>query len=432
MHGLPPGPREPTALQTVEWIVRPTALLRRAQARYGEPFTLRTAWSDAPLVLISDPAEIKRVYAAPPDVLQAGDSSAFLEPFVGPRSILILNGEPHLRQRKLMLPAFHGDALRGWTTTIAEIANAELDTWESGRPLKALPRMQALTLEVIQRVIFGSRDPELRDALRAALDLTGSTPRLIAMSLVQREVGPYGRFVRAVRRIDELVYARVDAAMAAAGEVAPGVGDGAPRERGEVARKGAGAARDASILDALVASGATRDELRDQLVTLLAAGHETTATALAWALERLARHPADLGDDAHIDAAVKEVLRTRPVLSITARKTLAPYRLGGYTLPAGVYVTPCLYLAHRRSGTNFDPRRFLDGDAPEPYTFVPFGGGTRRCLGAAFATLEMREVLRAVSQRFTLRPDRPQPERMRRRGVTLAPARGGSIVPVTR
>jgi cytochrome P450 len=272
--------------------------------------------------------------------------------------------------------------------------------------------MQAVTLEVIQRVIFGSRDPELRDALRAALDMTGSTTRLIAMSLLQKDLGrlnPYGRFLRAVKRIDTLLYERIDRA-----------GDGD------------------SILDTLAATGATREELRDQLVTLLAAGHETTATALAWALERLARHPeTDLDSDAQIDAAVKEVLRTRPVLSITARRVLKPYLLGQYTLPPGVYVAPCLYLAHRRADTwpeptKFDPRRFADGGGPEPFSFVPFGGGTRRCLGAAFATLEMREVLRAVTERFALRPDRPSGERMRRRSVTLAPARGGSIIPLTR
>jgi cytochrome P450 len=411
MRDLPPGPRELTALQTVEWIVRPTALLRRAQARYGEPFTLRTAWSDAPLVLISDPAEIKRVYAAPPDVLRGGESSAFLEPFTGPRSVLILHGDEHLRQRKLMLPPFHGEALKRWTRTIAEITHEELDSWVPGTAMRSLPRMQAVTLEVIQRVIFGSRDPELRDALRAALDMTGSTTSLLAMSLAQKDLGrfsPYGRFLRAVKRIDALLYKRIDSA-----------GDGD------------------SILDTLAAGGATREELRDQLVTLLAAGHETTATALAWALERLARNPGtDLHDDAHLDAAVKEVLRTRPVLSITARRVLQPYRLGERTLPPGVYVAPCLYLAHRRPDvwpdpTKFDPQRFLNG-APEPFSFVPFGGGTRRCLGAAFATLELREVLRAVTERFTLEPDRPQGERMRRRSVTLAPARGGSIIPLTR
>jgi cytochrome P450 len=190
------------------------------------------------------------------------------------------------------------------------------------------------------------------------------------------------------------------------------------------------------IADALKQTAASRQELRDQLVTLLAAGHETTATALAWALERLARHPARLDTDERVDAFVKEVLRTRPVLSISARKALRPYQLGGYTIPPGAYVAACLYLVHRRADlwpdpTRFDPSRFLHA-APEPFSFLPFGGGSRRCLGAAFATLELREVLRAVAQRFELVPPRPQGERMRRRSVTLAPARGATIIPLTR
>jgi cytochrome P450 len=429
---LPPGPREPAALQTVEWVVRPTALLRRAQARHGEPFTIRTAWSDAPMVLVSDPAEIKRVYAAPPDVLQGGESAAFLEQFAGPSSILILHGDEHLRRRRLVLPPFHGDALRRWTHAMAEIAHAELDTWEPGRPLRARERMQRLTLEVIQRVVFGSRDDELRDALRAALDMTSSTPRLVAMSLR----GPSRGFMRAVAHIDELIYARIREARRAriAGFAARNACCGLDSP---IAPSGpASGAVTRSILDLLVATEATDRELRDQLVTLLAAGHETTATALAWALERLARHPGALArcrDDAYLDATVKEVLRVRPVLSITSRRVLQPWQVGGYTLPAGVYVSPCLYLAHRRpelwpDPTSFRPERFLDG-APEPYSWVPFGGGTRRCLGAAFATLELREVLRAVAARFSLRPDRAAGERMRRRSVTLAPARGGVVIP---
>jgi len=298
---------------------------------------------------------------------------------VGRNSILVLHGDEHLRQRRLVLPPFHGQALQRWTATIQHLAHEHLDTWPAGTPFKALPRMQELTLEIIQRVIFGSQDPELKDALRSALDLTQSTPNLIAMSLVQRDIGPYGRFLKAIHRIDELVYKRIDE---------PSSGD--------------------SILDLLRDSGATRAELRDQLVTLLAAGHETTATALAWALERLARHPTDLTTDP--DPFIAEVLRTRPVLSITARKTLQPYPLGRYTLPAGVYVAPCIYLANRRGRP------------------IPWGGGTRRCVGAAFAQLELREVLRAVSSRFTLRPTRAEGERMRRRSITLAPSRGAEII----
>jgi cytochrome P450 family 135 len=409
---LPPGPRAPLAVQTVQWIMQPTALLRRSQARHGEPFTLRVAWSDGPMVLISDPDEIRRVYAAPPEVLDGG--AAFLEPFAGPRSLLVLrDGPEHLRQRRLVLPAFHGDALRHWTATIAALANVELDRWTPGRPVRTRPRMQALTLEVMMRVVFGSDDPAVRDALRRTLDLLQSTPRLVAIALLQRDLGrfsPYGRFVRAVAALDAVL----------------------ERCRHSPPAEG-------SVLAVLRAADPDPEELRDQLVTLLAAGHETTATALAWAFERLARHPAalaalhDAPDDALLDATVKEVLRVRPVLTATSRRVRESWRVGGYTLPAGVHVAPCLYLAHRRpelwpDPTAFRPERFLVG-APEPFSWIPFGGGVRRCIGAAFAALEMREVLRAVAARFTLAPDRPEGERMRRRTITLAPARGGRVIP---
>ena len=412
---LPPGPREPAALQMSEWIVRPTALLRRCHARYGEPFTLRIGWSDAPMVLVSDPADIKRIFAADPDVLRGGASSTVLEPFAGPRSILLLDGAEHLRQRRLMLPPFHGEALARWRDTIAGLAHAELDRWTAGTPIRAHRRMQVLTLEVILRVVFGTGDPQLRDAIRRTLDMTTSLPRLVAMSLVRTPVGPWAAFMRAVRRLDALIYERIDAR----------VDDGSVLAVLRTARHEDG-------------SPPAREELRDQLVTLLAAGHETTAGSLGWALERLARHPEMLarirdGDDAYLDAVVKEVLRTRPVLSIVGRKVMAPFQVGGWTLPPGVHVTPCIYLTHRRADlwedpTAFLPERFLDG-APQPYTFIPFGGGTRRCLGASFATLELREVLRAVAARVHLRPDRPEGERMRRRSITLTPARGGYVLP---
>jgi cytochrome P450 family 135 len=411
---LPPGPSEPAAIQMTEWIMRPTALLRRCHARYGEPFTLKIGWSDAPMVLISEPADIKRVFAADPEDLLGGASSTVLEPFAGPRSILVLDGSEHLRQRRLMLPPFHGDALARWRETIAQLTHDELDGWASGVPLRAHRRMQVLTLEVILRVVFGTGDPQLRDAIRRTLDMTTSLPRLVAMSLIRGPVGPWASFNRAVRRLDELIYARIDAE----------VDDGSVLALLRSARHEDG-------------SPPAREELRDQLVTLLAAGHETTAGALGWAVERLARHPEVLArvrasDDTYLDAVVKEVLRTRPVLSIVGRKTLAEFEVGDWTLPPGVHVTPCIYLTHRRADlwdepTAFRPERFLNG-APDPYTFIPFGGGTRRCLGAAFATLELREVLRAVAARFDLRPDRPEGERMRRRSITLTPARGGYVV----
>jgi cytochrome P450 len=414
---LPPGPRAPAAWQTWAWVGRPTDFLRRAQAAHGEPFTVRTAWADAPLVVFSDPAEVKRAFTAGPDQLRGGASSAFLEPFAGPTSILVTHGPEHLRQRKLMLPPFHGEALERWRGEIARLAAAELDGWTPGSVVRTHARMQALTLEVIARVVFGAGDdPILRARIRATLDMTASLPRLTAMALVRRPLGgasPFAAFLRSVRRLDEHVDRLVT------GPVDPG-----------------------SVLAMLQAarhddgSPPSVRELRDQLVTLLAAGHETTATALAWAFERLARHPealADLrdGDDAVLDATVKEVLRVRPVLTLATRQVVAPYRIGEYEIPPGAHVAPSIYLVHRRpelwpEPTAFRPRRFLDG-APEPYSWIPFGGGTRRCVGAAFATLEMREVLRAAAERFALRPDREAGERMVRRGVTLAPARGGNV-----
>ncbi len=403
---LPPGPRAPSALQTYEWIARPTTLMRRAQARYGEPFTLRLQWSDAPMVFTSDPEEIRRVYAAPPDQLRAGASSSFLEPFAGPRSILVLDGEEHMKERKLVLPPFHGEALQRWRATMARVAEEELDRWEPGRPLHALERMQAVALEIILRVVFGGGDPPLRDAIRRALQLP--MPMLLAMSLWRdQRRGPYAAYLRRVRRLDALLHERIE------------------RE-------------DDGLIALLKATGASREQLRDQLATLLAAGHETTAGSLGWALERLARHPDVLarirdGDEPYLEATVKEVLRVRPVLAITPRKVVDSYVLDGWTLPAGVHVTPCIYLAHRRADvwedpTAFRPERFLEG-APEPYTFIPFGGGVRRCVGAAFATLEMKEVLRAVANRFELRPATGGAERMRRRSITMTPSQGGYVVP---
>jgi cytochrome P450 family 135 len=415
MEGLPPGPREPAALQTVEWVARPTDLLRRSAARYGEPFTLRTLWADAPMVVVSDPETVRRIYATPPDVLRGGASSAVIEPFVGPSSVLVLDGGPHLRERRVLLPPLHGERMQAHRDAVVALARAEIARWPAGVPLPTLPRMQALTLEVIMRVVFGSRDERLRAALRGALDVTTSLPRLVSMALTRPGAPPWRRFQRAVARLDATLAAVVRARRTQQGPPA--------------------------VVDELIAAAHSQQQLRDQLVTLLAAGHETTAGSLAWALERLARHPhvqermrAD--GDAYVDAVVKEVLRVRPVLSATPRQAAVPYTVGGWTVPAGVHVTPCIYLAHRRpelwpDPTAFRPERFLDG-APEPFAWLPFGGGTRRCAGAAFATMELTAVLGAVASAVDVRPDRPAGERMRRRGVTLMPARGGRVVVVPR
>src|SRR5687768_15457379 len=201
---LPPGPREPAALQTVEWIARPTAFLRRC-ARHGDPFTIRVAWADAPMVLVSDPESVRRVFAADPETLQGGASSAVLEPFAGPSSILLTDGPEHLRRRRELLPAFHGDALAGWRETIAAMAREEVASWPVGSPLRTLPRMQALTLDVILRVVLGPGDHhELRAAIRRALDMTASLPRLVAMSL--HRGATWTAFLRAVHKVDGLLH----------------------------------------------------------------------------------------------------------------------------------------------------------------------------------------------------------------------------------
>jgi cytochrome P450 len=405
---LPPGPSTPSAVQTWEWLARPTALLRRCAARYGEPFTLRTAWTDAPMVVVSDPAAVRAVFTAPVDVAIAGASSTFLEPFVGPSSILVLDGPAHLRQRKLMLPPFHGDRMRAHRDLIAGLAAADVERWPHDERFATHGRMQALTLDIIMRVVFGAELPELRTAIRRTLDMTMSLPRMLFFSLTGNDLG----FRRA---LDSVEAGLTDAIRA--------------RRAGEPGE---------AILDELIAAGSSDDELRDQLVTLLAAGHETTAGSLSWALERLARHPgvlARLREDApgYADAVVKEVLRTRPVLTIAARKLVAPLELAGWELPTGVHVAPCIYLTHRRpelypDPTAFRPERFLGDGAPDSYAWIPFGGGIRRCVGAAFASMEMAEVLRAVAARVALRPGRAASERMRRRSVTLTPQHRGSVI----
>jgi cytochrome P450 family 135 len=407
---LPPGPSAPPALQTWEWLARPTVLLRRSAARFGVPFTLRTAWTDAPMVVVSDPADVRTVFTASPDVLTAGESSSFLEPFVGPNSILILDGPPHLRQRKLMLPPFHGDRMRAHRDLIAQLAAEEVERWPRDTVFATHPRMQALTLDVIMRVVFGAELPELRGAIRRTLDMTMSLPRALFFSLTGNDLG----FRRAIDEVERQLTAVV-------------------RDRRAGHRS-----HPPAIVDELIAAGSTDDELRDQLVTLLAAGHETTAGALAWALERLARHSGVLArlredEPGYADAVVKEVLRTRPVLTVAARKLRQPLTVAGWELPAGVHVAPCIYLTHRRpelypDPTAFRPERFLGDQAPDSYAWIPFGGGVRRCVGAAFAAMEMNEVLRAVAARVALRPDRPQSERMRRRSVTLTPERWSRVI----
>jgi cytochrome P450 family 135 len=419
---LPPGPRAPAAWQTVAWIMRPAAFLRRVHNRFGDPVTIRTYWMDEPMVLFSHPDAVREVFRLPPAIAPAGQSWEFLRPFAGPHSILVLDGEEHLRERRLIQTPFHGERMRAFTPTVAALARRELSSW-SGRVV-ALERMKHLTLETILRVVFGARGEreaaELRDAVHGTLDAVRSMPRMLAMALVQRDLGPHspwGRFRLAVERFDALLL------------------DVVARRRAEPG----GDSMLALLLEQRDENGnpPTDRHLRDQLVALLAAGHDTSAAALAWAFERLARHPRVLarlreGDPAYLDAVVKEVLRVRPALTVAPRRLLEPARIAGRTLPAGVHVAACLWLALRREdlwpqAAAFRPERWLEDPPPNPARWIPFGGGVRRCAGAPFAEMEMREVLRAAAD-LTIRPVRPEPESARRSALVVTPHRGGEVL----
>ena len=413
---LPPGPREPAALQTLEWLTRPTALLRRCASRYGEAFTLRLSFDDAPLVLVWHPDAVRAVYSADPAVVRRSGSPGPLGPVAGPRSILFSDGDEHLRIRRLMLAAFGRERMDGYRAIVRDVAERTVGRWPRERPVELLGPLQELTLEIVLRTVFGTADARLAADVRDTLATTRSLPRMAALSLTSEHRGrltPWERFLGRVHAID----AQLDAIVAA--------------------RRASGAAGD-DVLGALLAAGLDDAEVRDHLVTLVAAGHETTAGSLAWALERLARAPGALarirgGDEAWLGAVIRETLRIRPVLTVAPRKLAQPLQAGALLLPAGVHVAPCIYLVHRRADlypepARWAPQRWLAATPPPSYAWIPFGGGVRRCLGAAFATMEMEEVLRAVAARHVLAPGAARGERMRRRGITLQPGRGARVV----
>jgi cytochrome P450 len=419
---LPPGPRAPAAWQTIAWMARPGAFLRGVHDRFGDPVTIRTYWTEEPMVLFSGPDAVREVFRLDPAIAPAGQSWEFLRPFAGPHSILLLDGEEHLRERRLLQTPFHGERMRALAPIVAELARRELGAWR-GRVI-ALERMRQLTLEIILRVVFGAHDEQeaaqLRDAVEGTLASVRSMPRMLAMALVQRDLGPrspWGRFRIAVEHFDALL---IDV----------------------VARRRAERGGD-SVLALLLeqrdedGNAPTDRHLRDQLVALLVGGHDSSAASLAWAFERLARHPAvharlRAGDPAYLDAVVKEVLRVRPALTIAPRRLLEPVRIGGRSLPAGIQVAACLWLALRRNdlwpdAAAFRPERWLEGAAPNPMSWIPFGGGVRRCPGHEFAEMEMREVLRAAAD-LTIRPVRPESERPRRSMLVVTPHLGGEVV----
>jgi hypothetical protein len=418
----------PSILQSIGWWSRPTAYLERCRARYGGRFTVRLT-GQSPFVIISDPDEIKQIFTAPPEVLHPGEGARILEPVIGANSVILLDEAPHLRQRKLLLPAFHGEKMQRLSGLMVELTDQEISSWPLGEPTALHPRLQRLTLEVMLRTVFGLRRggqlDELRD-LTTELLAFGESP-LSLFPPAQRLLagrGPVGRMERVGARADELIFELIEERRAQAddGDDVLSMLLGARDEDGEPMSPA---------------------ELRDELVTALVAGHETTASQLAWALERIAREPAvqhnlhaeldhESDDDAYLSATINEILRRRSVLSAAEpRLVKQPVEIGGIAYQPGVVLFASAYLVHHDAAIYpdpyaFRPERFL-GQTPGTYTWIPFGGGRRRCLGASFALLEMKIVLRAVLGRYELRSP-GTPEVTRRRGITFSPSDGCRVI----
>ena len=436
---LPPGPRTPQPLQTLRWVVRPTAFMDECSRRYGDSFTLKIA-NEGTWVFISDPDAIKQVFTGDPRLLHAGEANVVLQPVLGANSVLLLDEAAHMRQRKLMLPPFHGDRLRGYADTMRSVTEDAIASWPLGEPLATRPLMQALTLEIIMRTVFGVQDEARKARLRATLSELlrwGADPRRMALGLAlgPKRVMRLGLWRSVLDPADDAIHEEIAAHRAAGGledrdDVMSLLLQARHEDDNAPVRAKAGPSRPTG-------SPMSDQELRDELMTLLVAGHETTATGLAWALERLVRHPHALarlrdGDDDYADAVVKETLRLRSPIAIVLRKLREPMEIGGRLLPAGVNLVPCIYLMHRRpeiypDPLAFRPERFLEGQGGT-YTWIPFGGGVRRCLGASFAQLEMRIVLQALASRLDLRAADPRPERTVRRAIIMSPSREGEIV----
>jgi len=426
----PPGPRLPRLVQTFFFIFGSRWFISRMARRYGPVVQLSTAF-DSNFVMVFDPALVKDVFRGPPERLRAGEANEPLGPALGMRSLLLLDGEEHLRQRRLMLPPFHGQRMRAYEDVMREAADRAIDSWPLNREFALLPTTQQLTLDVILRTVFGvaegPRQEELKRRLRGMIDPVSNRFGILLMVLMRRgNKRALARFEERRRRVDELIYDEI-----ARRRQAPDLD-----EREDVL---------SMLLLARDEDGRpmTDVELRDQLVTLLVAGHETTATGLAWVFDLLLRNPRVLaklrqavadGDDSYVDAVAKEALRIRPVVPGVGRVVRGgTFELGGYTLREGTEINPSIAVIHARPDAfagprEFRPERFLEDNPPDTYTWIPFGGGTRRCIGASFALFEMRVVIRRVIERTTLEAASDEAERVERRGVTMVPKRGTRVL----
>ncbi len=421
---LPPGPRLPRALQALGWTQRPLPFLERCRARYGDAFTLRIMhWGE--WVVLADPADVKAVFTAG-DAVGVDLANPLLGPVLGPRSVMLMEEPEHLARRRLMLPSFHGAAVAADAEMMAAVARREVGRWPRGEPFELWPRMQEITLEVVMRAVFGPgenpRLERLRELLRG-LTVWLNSPRNLALlaafgpAAMTRSRG----YRRAMRPVEEAVLEEARRRRTGGGPETPDV----------VSMLAAARYEDGSPM--------SERDLRDELVTLLSDG--PTSSTLAWTFERLLRNPPVLerlreelraGDGAYLDAVIKETLRLRPPVPVVVRRLLRPLVLAGRELPAGTTVAPCIHLVHRCERTypeprRFRPERFLE-QAPGTYTWIPFGGGVRRCLAASYAEMEMKRVVRTVLETVDLRPAASGDEAVRKSAISFAPARRGLVV----
>jgi len=420
---VPAGPRVPRPVAAFLVLANREGVMRRLRARYGDAFSIHLPVFGRS-VIVSSPELCKQMFTAPNDVLVFGDDSP-LGQVLGPGSLFSLDGKEHIRERRLLLPPFHGESIERYRELIAEIALREVGRWPLGRTFALRPRMQAITLEVILRAVFGITEAARLERLRVLLpELLARSTTLMWLPVMQRRFGrwsPARRFERVRDAIDELLY-------------------------DEIRRRRESGATGDDVLSILLAAtdedgnGLSDAELRDELMTAVTAGHETTATGLSWTFDLLLHHPAVLerleeslaaGEDEYLDAVVKESLRVRPVVADVARVVTRPVEIAGHQLPSGTMVVPAISAVHRYANRypqpfEFRPERFLEGQ-PEPYTWIPFGGGTRRCVGAAFAQLEMKVAIPTILGAARLESASDQQEHSRLHNVTLIPPKGVKV-----
>jgi cytochrome P450 len=437
-EALPRGPRLSPFALTVIWSLAPGWVMDQCVRRLGDSFTLTFFPSGRKLVMISDPEAVKAVFTAPPEVAPSAAGASPIASIMGPSSVITLVGPEHMRQRKLLLPPFHGERMREYAEVIVQATRRSMAEWPLDEPMKLSERTRSITLEVILRAVFGveaSRMDTLRDAIGGLITPT-QFPALLLFALRGPSLDrPGGSIGRALDHLDEVIYAEISRRRA-------------QQDLGERA----------DILSLLLLArdedgqAMTDQELRDELVTLLLAGHETTATSVAWAIERLVRHPDKLArlvaeideaeGDEYMQAVISETLRVRPVVPLVVRVLQKPLHVGARELPAGTRVVPSIYLTNRNpsvydSPEEFRPERFLEregGRDVNPYSWIPFGGGIRRCIGASFATLEMKLILQTMLSE--LAPSLParggrlwrRGEWSQRRAITLVPAGGARVV----